>query len=54
MRFTILCSRCGRIVSVAGKIWAFRLRHSDKNAKGHYLGWHCNRCAEAIECGTND
>jgi len=49
----ILCARCGRIVRVAGRLWAFRLRHSDTDAKGNYLGWHCDRCANAVECGAD-
>lgn len=47
----ILCSGCGRAVSVAGRVWAFRLRHNKKNEKGQHLGWNCDRCADNIEYG---
>lgn len=50
MTFRIQCGRCGRVVRVAGKVWQFRLRHSARNDKGHYLGWNCDTCADAIEC----
>ncbi len=53
MRFKILCSGCGNVVSVAGKIWAFRLRHSRRNENGHFIGWNCDRCADAIESGSD-
>ena len=51
MKFKIFCSRCNRTVQVSGRIWAFRLRHARKDEKGRYLGWHCDRCADAIEYG---
>ena len=48
MRFKILCFGCGNVVKVGGRVWAFRLRHSERNANGEYLGWNCDRCADAI------
>jgi len=53
MRFKILCSRCERVKSVAGRVWAFRLRNSTPNDKGLYLGWNCDHCADHIECGAD-
>lgn len=47
----ILCGRCGRVIAIYGRVWQFRLRHSKKDEKGHYLGWNCDRCADAIERG---
>ncbi len=57
MAFTakILCSRCERIVKVAGNIWGHRLRfpYATKNDRGQYLGWHCDACADAVERGED-
>lgn len=52
---TILCSRCDRIIKVAGVVWGHRLRfpYAKKNNKGDYLGWNCDRCADAIEMGLD-
>ena len=49
----ILCGRCGKVVRVAGYIWKFRLRNSKQDAKGNYLGWNCDYCADAIEQGSD-
>lgn len=53
MRFKIFCGRCERVISVTGRVWAHRLRWSKRNDKGQYLGWHCDRCADAVECGAD-
>ena len=46
---SIKCSSCGDIVGVGGKVWHFRLRHSERDSDGNYLGWNCDRCADRIE-----
>lgn len=50
---TIKCERCGQIVKVAGRIWRYRLSYSRKGRDGHYRGWHCDSCADAIERGSD-
>ena len=52
-RLKIKCERCNEVVTVYGKIWQYRLRNGYKNAKGHYLGWNCDTCADAIESGSD-
>lgn len=49
--FKIWCSSCERTVTVYGKIWAFRLRHSEQDDKGRFLGWRCDSCADLMERG---
>ena len=49
----IFCSKCGRTVRVGGRIWKHRLRHSILDDKGRYLGWHCDRCVDAIDSGAD-
>ncbi len=53
MRFKILCSQCGHVVRVSGRVWAFRLRHFNLDEHGNHLGWNCDRCADAIERGSD-
>jgi len=47
----IKCSSCGEVVRVYGQVWRFRLRHSDRDPQGNYLGWNCDPCADRIEGG---
>jgi len=45
----IKCGTCERVVEVTGQVWEFRLHRSQRNKKGHYLGWNCDSCADMIE-----
>jgi len=56
----IQCGMCGRIVEVGGAVWKSRLRTSKTEVVKDpetgkmvrvYLGWNCDRCADAIEGG---
>ena len=50
----IRCSTCGKVVNVgSGFVWTHRLRNSEKDEKGNYLGWNCNWCADRIESGED-
>jgi len=49
----IRCDRCGRAVSVGGRVWGHRLRNSERNNRGEYLGWNCDNCADEIEMGID-
>jgi hypothetical protein len=50
----IKCERCGRVVKVSGYVWRHRLSFNpNQDEDGNYLGWHCDRCAEAIESGID-
>lgn len=50
----ILCSRCNRVVRVGGREWQHRIRYARLDARGNYLGYNCDDCADHIEAGIDE
>ena len=54
----IYCSRCGKTVTVKGRVWQHRLDPlrpvpARKDEQGRYRGYLCDTCADARELGLD-
>ena len=49
----IKCSCCGETLTVGGFIWDHRLRSSEVDETGNYIGWNCDYCAGRLERGED-